>query len=285
VGKAKPSATQVKRVFVPYPSAWENGLPALVIIVVLILFFNPKLLSRIGLWLGWQLRKPVRQAKWIWSWAAGTEDELLRAERDYGEECARAFVKQFSGSALRTDQEIVATVGSRLAHAVEDPRREFHFTVVSSALSNAFALPGGFVFITESLLALCKHDRGEIAFFLGHEIGHILCGHARDQLTASTLLNAVMTRIPAAGQVLRQMVSKGYARTLELEADREAVRLMSAAGFDGHASIRALMRLAQVSPENSGLAEYFSSHPSLSERALELEQYLRAAAKKPATPY
>lgn len=251
---------------------------ALIVILILFLFFNPKLLPRMGNWLGWQSRKPFRQAKWMWSWAAGTEDESLRAERDYGEECARAFLKQFSGSVLGTDQELVATIGSRLVDAVKDPRREFRFKVVPSALSNAFALPGGFVFITESLLDLCKHDPGKIAFFLGHEIGHIVRGHARDQMTASTFLNAVMARIPAAGQMLRQMVSKGYSRTLELEADREAVRLISAAGFDGHASIHALKRLAQIFPENSGLAEYFSSHPPLSERVLALEQYLSSNA-------
>ena len=173
-------------------------------------------------------------------------------------------------------------VGSGLASAVKNPRREFHFKVVASALSNAFALPGGFVFITDSLLDLCNRDRSEIAFFLGHEIGHIARGHARDQLTASTFLNAVVARMPAAGQMLRQMIGKGYSRTLELEADREAVRLTLAAGFDGQAGIHALKRLAQVSSDNSGLAEYFSTHPALSERVRELDQYLGAAVTKSA---
>ena len=61
---------------------------------------------------------------------------------------------------------------------------------------------------------------------------------------------------------------------MELEADREAARLTLAAGFDGQASIHALKRLAQVSSDNSGLAEYFSTHPPLSERVRELDQYL-----------
>jgi predicted Zn-dependent protease len=210
----------------------------------------------------------------MWSWFAGTEDELIRAERDYGLECARAFAKQFSGSVSGTDQELAANIGSRLADAAKDPRREFRFTVAASTLVNAFALPGGFVFITGSLLDLCEHDRDEIAFFLGHEIGHILRGHARDQLTAKTFLSAVMARLPAAGQMLRQIVGKGYSRTLELEADQEAVRLAAAAGFDARASVNALKRLAQVFPDASGLAEYLSSHPPLSERVRELEKYL-----------
>lgn len=249
-------------------------LGLLIIIFMLILFFNPKLLPGMGSWLGGLSRKPFRQSKWMWSWFAGTEDELIRAERDYGLECARAFAKQFSGSVSGTDQELAANIGSRLAGAAKDPRREFRFTVADSTLVNAFALPGGFVFITGSLLDLCEHDRDEIAFFLGHEIGHILRGHARDQLMANTFLSAVMARLPAAGQMLRQMVGKGYSRTLELEADQEAVRLAAAAGFDARASVNALKRLAQVSPAASGLAEYLSSHPPLSERVRELEKYL-----------
>jgi predicted Zn-dependent protease len=249
-------------------------MPILVFILILILFFNPKILPRLGHALGSHSRKPFRQAKWMWSDLTGTEDESIRAERDYGRECARAFARQFSGRASRPNQELVAAVGAELAAAVKDPRREFRFTAAPAAVCNAFALPGGFVFITESLLDLCEHDRGEIAFFLGHEIGHILRGHARDQLTASAFLNVVMARLPSAGPMLRQVLGKGYSRTMELEADREAARLAAAAGFDAGASIRALARLTRISPDASGLAEYFSSHPPFAERIRELEQCL-----------
>jgi predicted Zn-dependent protease len=216
----------------------------------------------------------MRQAKWMWSSWTGSEDEAIRAEREYGQECARAFARQFSDGASRTDQELIKNIGSKIADAVGDPRREFRFKVAASPLANAFALPGGFVFITTSLLDLCERERNEIAFFLGHEIGHILRGHARDHMTANAFLSAVMARLPAAGQMLRQLLGKGYSRTLELEADREAVRLAEAAGFDARASLRALKRLARISPDMPGFAEYLSSHPSVSERVLELEQHL-----------
>jgi beta-barrel assembly-enhancing protease len=244
----------------------------LLVILVLILFFGAKLLPRLGNWAGSQSRKPFRQAKWMWSWFAGSEAESLQAERDYGRECAREFAKQFSGGASPAGQQLVAAVGSRLADAVKDRRREFHFQVAPSPILNAYALPGGFVFITDSLLNLCGHDRDETAFLLAHEMGHVLRGHAKDQMTASALLNAVSARLPAAGQMLRQIVGKGYSRELELEADREAVRLAAAAGFDPRAALGALRRLAQVSPGNSGLAEYLSTHPPWSERVRELER-------------
>jgi beta-barrel assembly-enhancing protease len=249
-------------------------VPALLIlIVVLFLLFNPNLLPRLGSWLGGESRKPYRHAKWVWSSLAGTEDELIRAERDYGEICAHAFVKQFSGSVSRADQEFASALGTKLSDAVKDRRREFHVTVLAASFANAFALPGGFVFITQPLLELCGHDKNEIAFFLGHEIGHILRGHAKDHLTATAFLNAVMSRLPVAGRMLREVVSKGYSRALELEADQEGVRLAAAAGFDARASIPALKRMAQISAEPSGLLEYVASHPPIAERIRELEKH------------
>jgi predicted Zn-dependent protease len=244
----------------------------LLLIVGLLLFFGAKLLPRVGYWLGGSARKPFRQAKWMWSWFAGSEADSLQAEREYGRECARQFAKQFAGSAARSSQQLVVAVGARLAEAVHDPRREFRFTVVPSPVSNAYALPGGFVFITEPLLNLCAYDQDEIAFFLGHEMGHILRGHARNQLTASALLNAVTARLTGAGLMLRQLLNKGYSRELELEADREGARLSGAAGFDRRAAVRALGRVAQASTGSGGLGEYFSSHPPFEERIRALER-------------
>ncbi len=236
------------------------------------LFFGAKLLPRLGGFLGGASRKPFRQAKWMWSWATGSEDDALQAEREYGRECAREFAAQFSGRVSPGHRDLVAATGARLAAAVKDPRRQFRFAPVPAAISNAFALPGGFVFITGPLIDLCAGDSAELAFFLGHEMGHILRGHAREQLTAATFLKAVTAKLPGAGGLLHQVLNKGYSRQLELDADREAVRLLELAGFDPRAAVRAMQRLARVSPESAGLAEYFSSHPPFADRVNELEK-------------
>jgi predicted Zn-dependent protease len=206
----------------------------------------------------------------MWSWLAGTEAEAIQAEYEYGGECARQFAAQFPGKAPREKQEVVAAVGSKLAGAVEDRRRQFHFSLVRAGVSNAYALPGGFVFITEPLLDLCAQDPDELAFLLGHEMGHVLCGHAKSQLTARTFLNAVTARLTGAGLMLRQLLNQGYSRELELEADGEGARLAAAAGFDPRAAARALQRLARGASGNAGLLEYFSSHPPIAERVRKL---------------
>lgn len=250
-------------------------MPALILIIlILLLLFGSRLLPQMGDQLGRKARKPYRQAKWLWSWATGSEEESIRAEQEYGQECAQEFIKQFPGKVPVQEQAMVAEIGSRLAEATGDPRLKFRFAAVASPTANAFALPGGFIFITRSLLHLCEKDRDAIAFFLGHEIAHVILGHAKDQLTAKTLLHAVSTRLSGAGRLLHQMVTKGYSRTLEQEADRTAVKLTAAAGFEARAAIRALEHLSRIAPGNAGLAEYFSTHPSFKDRIQELQDVM-----------
>jgi len=243
----------------------------LLVVLILLLLFGSKLLPQLGRELGRKARKPYRQAKWVWDGATGTEEDSIRAEREYGRLCAHEFIRQFTGTVSPEDQKLVDSIGSQLAGAVNDRRLEFRFTAVASSAANAYALPGGFVFITRPLLRLSDYDRDTIAFFLGHEIAHITKGHAKEQLTAKTLLRAVSGRLSGTGLLLQQFLDKGYSRTLEQEADREAVRLAKAAGFDASASLRALEHLGRVAPDTSGLAEYFSTHPSFTERIRDLK--------------
>lgn len=245
-------------------------MPLFILLLILLILFGARTLPRMGQVLGEKARKPVRQARWMMAWASGTEEEAQAAETEYGRECAREFMAQFPGVAAEGDRELVEAIGAKLAGAVGEGRR-FSFRVMTAPAANAYALPGGFVFITAPLLDLCGRRRDEVAFFLAHEMGHVIRGHARDQLTAGVLLDAVARRLSGVGLLLREALGKGYSRSLELEADREAVRLVRAAGFDPGAARSALGRLAGAAPDNSGLAEYFSTHPALDERIRALE--------------
>ncbi len=246
-------------------------MPVLIIALILLLIFGSRLLPGLGSSLGRKARKPYRQARWLWQSTTGTEEDSIRAEREYGRECAREFLGQFPAKVPPGEQQLVSAIGSRLARAAEDPRLEFRCTVIASEVPNAYALPGGFVFITRGLLGVTGGDRDTVAFFLGHEVAHVTCGHAKERFAAQTLLGAVSGRMTGAGVLLRQLLDKGYSRALEQEADREAVRLMRAAGFDARASIRALERLGRTGRDTRGLAEYFSTHPSFADRISDLE--------------
>ncbi len=208
----------------------------------------------------------------MWCWATGSEDDALLAEREYGRECAREFAAQFPGRTSAPQQDIVTAVGARLSAAVKDARRQFRFSPLPAPTANAFALPGGFVFITAPLVELCAGNRDQMAFFLAHEMGHVLRGHAREQFTAGAFLKAVTARLPGAGALLHQVLNKGYSRQLEFDADSEAIRLARLAGFDPRAAIGAMQRLSQVAPDTAGFAEYFASHPPFADRIRELEK-------------
>jgi predicted Zn-dependent protease len=249
------------------------GLPELLLLALIIaLIWGGRSLPTLGRRLGEQARKPFRQARWLWGEMTGDEAEALRAEEAFGRECARELAAKFPGSAAPDDERRVADIGARLcaAHG-EDPWR-FEFRTVAAPEPNAFALPGGFVFVTEGLLRLCGDDHEAVAFVVAHEIGHVLRRHARDRFMVDVVFDVVGRRLPAAGQVVREVLAKGYSRDQELEADGEAVRLLRAAGFDSDGGVRALERLAQHAPEQTSLGEYFSTHPRFDQRLRALRQ-------------
>lgn len=244
------------------------GLVELLLLALLIvLLWRGRSLPALGQRLGQRARKPFRQARWLWGSLAGDEAEALSTEEAFGRECARELAATFPGRAAPADQSRVADIGAGLVTAQDNRSRSFELRAVTAAVPNAFALPGGFVFVTDALVRLCADDRDALAFVVAHEMGHVRLSHARDRFMADLVFDVVGRRVPAAGQVVREMLGKGYSRHQELEADREAVRLMTAGGFRSDGAVRALERLAQQAPEDAGPAsEYFSTHPPLEER-------------------
>jgi predicted Zn-dependent protease len=243
------------------------GLPELLLLALLIaLLWRGRGLPTLGRRLGERARKPFRKARWLWGSVAGDEAEARSAEESFGRECARELAARFPGPVVPDDQRRLDEIGARLDAAQADPSRSFQFRAVAAPGPNAFALPGGFVFVTDSLLRLCDADTDALAFVMAHEIGHVRLDHARDRFMADLVFDVVGRRVPAAGQVVREMLGKGYSRDQELEADREAVQLLTAAGFHADGAVRALERLARDAPDRTGLAEYVSTHPSLDHR-------------------
>jgi predicted Zn-dependent protease len=219
--------------------------------------------------LGRKIGPQLRKANWVYQSLTGTEAESIQAEHPVGRDLARAFLEQSELDADPAVAQLLGDLGGQLVNCVKNRQWPFHFLTVRSADVNAYALPGGFVFLTRPLLQLCQWDRDEIAFVLGHEMGHVLHRHAIDRVMASSVLSVTVGRVLPVGGVLRAplgsvvatLLNRGYSQDQELAADEMGVRLAHCAGFDARGAVRLLSRLKGIDAGTGLLGSYFSSHP------------------------
>jgi predicted Zn-dependent protease len=209
-----------------------------------------------------------------------------------GLQAAPEMAQQFGG--LDPDPEMQARVdraGERLVSrsaAGKSPYR-FEFHVLNDPETiNAFALPGGQVFITEGLLRRLKTD-GQLAGVLGHEIGHVVGRHgaehiAKQQLTQGLTGAAVLATYDpndpssrgsaAVAAMIGQLVTMRFGRQDELEGDRLGVRFTSEAGYDPR-SLIALMKILQESSQGNRPPEFFSTHPNPENRIQRIQEAIQ----------
>jgi predicted Zn-dependent protease len=231
--------------------------------------------------LGRSVNATLRKGKWLWQSFAGSEDEALRAEYELGRDLARSLSAQMEPDPDPDVVRFVGEVAARLADCVRDRRRRFCASPVLVPEVNAFALPGGFVFVTRPLLQLCAADPHEVAFVLAHEMAHVLHGHAMERVVNGWMLHAAGRALPLRGwagglvmQQVRELADRAYSREQELEADLLGARLAGAAGFDARAALRLLSRLPPA-PAGTALHRYFATHPPFVERLANLRRVLR----------
>jgi predicted Zn-dependent protease len=217
----------------------------------------------------------VRKAKWMWLSATGSEADAIAIEYHVGRDLANEIRSQLDYGREAQCDRLLNEIGQRLADCVANKLRRFNFGTIKGAEPNAFALPGGFVFVTKSLVDLCQSNPDEIAFILGHEMAHVIRGHAMNRIVSSSAINIASRVGPARGPLsgwLRrvgvQFLESAYSRDMETEADRLGVRLVAAAGFDPKGGAKLFARLAKLrSPDSQiNLGKYFSSHPSFEAR-------------------
>jgi predicted Zn-dependent protease len=209
-----------------------------------------------------------------------------------GLQAAPEMAQQFGG--LDPDaqaQQRIDAIGLRLVTrsvAAQSPY-QFEFHVLDDPETiNAFALPGGQIFITEGLLRRLKTD-GQVAGVLGHEIGHVVARHgaehiAKQQLTEGLTGAAVLATYDpsnpssrgsaAVAAMIGQLVTMRFGREDELESDRLGVRLTSEAGYDPR-SLIALMKILEASSEGNRPPEFFSTHPNPENRIQRIEAGIR----------
>jgi predicted Zn-dependent protease len=186
-------------------------------------------------------------------------------------------------------REIVLRVGEKLVHGGIPGRSPYRFSfhvLADRRTVNAFALPGGPIFVTEGLLRLLQSE-AELAGVLGHEIGHVIERHSSERLAKQKLTQGLIGAATVGtgdyttaqiGQMVGGMINMKYGRDDELEADRIGLRIMADAGYDPHAMIGVMEKLAKASG-GSRQPEFFSTHPQPENRAEKIRQEIEKRAR------
>ncbi|MBX3264748.1 MAG: M48 family metalloprotease [Labilithrix sp.] len=193
----------------------------------------------------------------------------------------------------------VAEIAFRLHSVSEMSDQPFTFTLLDSDMANAFAIPGGYVYITRGLMALANNE-AELAGVIGHEIGHVTGRHSAQRSTQQIFagLGAAAVGVALGNQAAAQVANmgalawvQGYSRSQEMEADQLGIRYLTRAGYDPMAmasfleqlgretalSRRLLFQEGQATPADS----WFSTHPRTEDRVVAAAQSARATVSNP----
>jgi predicted Zn-dependent protease len=234
--------------------------------------------------------------------ATGGSDLVLMSERDEIEIGKQANMQVLQEYSVYNDLELqnyVQYVGNKVAAKSHRPELDYQFTVLDSPEVNAFALPGGYIYITRGLMAYLNTE-GELAAVLGHEVGHVTARHAVQQHSATQMagIGSVIGTIigeafipgisSVGGQQLVGMAGtamlRGYGRDHELEADRLGAEYLAKSGYDPDAILDVIgvlknqelfeLRLAREEGRQPRIYHgVFSTHPSSDTRLQEAVGY------------
>ncbi|MFQ5623238.1 MAG: M48 family metalloprotease [Paracoccaceae bacterium] len=212
-------------------------------------------------------------------------------EQKTGDQTHPKILARYGGE-IRNQQvsDYVTRIGRKLARYSSQPRARWTFTVLDTPEVNAFAIPGGYVYVTRGLLALANSE-AELAGVLGHEIGHVTAGHVASRRERSNeaglgvLLGAVVGGLLGGKEGLRQglelstRVAAGYvarhSQEQEFAADKIGVRILARAGYDTFAQADFLDNMAekarldarlQGKAYNPNAVSFFASHPATADR-------------------
>jgi predicted Zn-dependent protease len=206
------------------------------------------------------------------------------------------IVEQFGGEESGARAAYVRSVASKVTARtnISGGANAFHVTTLNSPVMNAFAVPGGYLYITRQLMGL-MNDEAELASVLGHEAGHIAARHSQERQRTGLLsqLGAVLVGVVTGSGQLAQLantVGQGiflkYSRTQEFEADDLGVRYLAAAGYDPLASASFLGSLGaatSLEARASGRGDERSTPSWAQTHPLSADRVRRATSKAQAT--
>ncbi len=217
---------------------------------------------------------------------------ITAAEAQQGAQYHPQFIAEFGGEMSGPQASYVEDIGQGIAvqSGLANSPTAFDVTLLNSSVNNAFAVPGGYVYVTRQLVTLMNNE-AELAGVLGHEVGHVAARHsARRQATAqrnqlgglgvAILSSVLLGDNPLAGQIGQaamqgsQLLTLSYSRSQEIEADNLGVSYLQRAGYDPRAMASLLQSLAAQNSldaqlqgrDNATIPAWASTHPDPASR-------------------
>jgi predicted Zn-dependent protease len=187
-------------------------------------------------------------------------------------------------------ERLVARITGALTAVSENPNQSYRITILNSPAINAFALPGGYLYVTRGLLALAD-DASEVAAVLSHEMAHVTANHGierQQREEAEVIASRVVSEVLSSDLAGKQALARGklrlaaFSRNQELQADVIGVRMLGEAGYDPYAAARfldamaAYSRFSSVDPDSDQSLDFLSSHPSAPQRVDLARRHARA---------
>jgi predicted Zn-dependent protease len=194
---------------------------------------------------------------------------LLRGEAQVGESIARSLQRQLD---LVDDPAVLAYVngiGQQLAEMTGRSEFEYEFFVVRQPGLNAFALPGGKIFINAGAIVQTRSE-AELAGLIAHEIAHSALSHGFQLATSGNVTASIFLPVPYAGGLVTDLTVLGYSREMERQADAFGTRLLATSGYAADGLYNLMLTLEAQHPRPRGLA-WLSTHPDTRERIQKIE--------------
>lgn len=227
---------------------------------------------------------------------------ITPAEAQQGAQYHEQFVAEFGGAMTGPQAAYVEQVGKNIAlqSGLSNSQSAFRVTLLNSSVDNAFAVPGGYVYVTRQLVTLMNNE-AELAGVLGHEVGHVAARHSASRQKAATrntiigvlgsILSGAVLGDSGLGQLGQQIFSSApqlltasYSRRQETEADNLGIRYLRSAGYDPRAMSTVLQSLAAqnaldaaLQGRDASIPQWASTHPDPASR-------VRAAASQAGNP-
>lgn len=216
-------------------------------------------------------------------------------DRKMGAENSLQVAQQFGLYQQQPLAQYIETVGQRLVQQLDDPQFIFHFHIIDDPTPNAFALPGGYIYISRGLLALMLSE-DELANVLAHEIIHVTERHSVKQMRSNILPSLIELPGNLVGGIVNEnlgnlinapisagndLLLSGYSRGHETESDEKGIALAAKAGYAPHQMANILERLnsaVELSTQQKQQKSYFDSHPYTPDRVAHINHLVQKTA-------